>query len=439
VSEPVLRAYQSDALEAIREATISSGNCLVVSPVGSGKSVLFAEIAKLGNSRGRKIGLVMSRRELVKQGSSHARRAGLVDQRIFLSGKAEGSLNAPVWVASIDTLLSSSWRDRLPEADILIVDEAHHIVTKKFVALRDAYPNSWLIGFTATPERSDGKPLKPPFTRMVVVAQVRELIEQGWLVPTTVWSPKAAQSGLADKPADAYLKKGEGRRAIIFCANIPHSTATAEALRAAGVAAEHVDGETREGERDAILARFADGTTRVLVNCNLVGEGFDVPACKCVVIARGCDSPVMWIQSIGRAMRPDDSGLSHALVLDLRGAVWNHGLPDAVREFSLDGVPISTSEKGEAIQQCRYCGHVFKPTGVCPYCGATLLIPKSPAVRRAELAIVHATHTPDQRIGFLRGLIKTARARGYKSGWVTMQFHARYKTWPSKQMLSQTQ
>jgi DNA repair protein RadD len=426
---PVLREYQSKAIDLAREAVREERNCLLVSPVGSGKSICFAAICKLAFERGRKALVVAHRRELVRQASGHMQRVGLTDQRVFLAGEAYGSPGAPISIASIDTLLTAGV---VPEADVVIVDEAHHIVTKKFLRLRELYPNAVLIGFTATPERSDGKPLKPPFTRMVVVAQVRELIEQGYLVPTTVWSPKAAQSGLADKPADAYLKKGENRRAIIFCANIPHSTATAEALRAAGVAAEHVDGETREDERDAILARFADGTTRVLVNCNLVGEGFDVPACKCVVIARGCDSPVMWIQSIGRAMRPDDSGLSHALVLDLRGAVWSHGLPDAVREFSLDGVPISTSEKGEAIQQCRYCGHVFKPTGVCPFCGATLPIPKSPAVRRAELAIVHATHTPDERAAYLRGLQKLARAKNRPWGWVCHVFRSRYGVWPQR-------
>ena len=426
---PVLRDYQASAIVLAREAVREERNCLVVSSVGSGKSICFAAMSRLAFDRGKRVLIVAHRRKLVKQASAHLRRVGLDDQRLLLSGESIGRLDAPVTIASIDTLLVT---DALPDVDLIIVDEAHHIVTSKFVRLRALYPNAVLVGFTATPERADGKPLKPPFTRMVVVSQVRELVAQGFLVPTQVWAPKKSQQGLADNAAAAYVKMGEQRRAIVFCANVPHSMKTAEDLRAAGVSAEHVDGETEESERDAILARFASGETRVLCNVSLVGEGFDVPQCKCVVIARGCTSPVMWIQAVGRAMRPDDSGLKNALVLDLRGAVWTHGMPDADREFSLEGTPITTRERGDQIMQCRYCGHVFKPTNVCPFCSATLPLPKSPAVRRAEMQQVFDAHSPGERAAFLRRLEQIARTKKRKYGWVAAVYKSRYGVWPQR-------
>lgn len=309
--------------------------------------------------------------------------------------------------------------------DGVLVHNCHHIKAPSFLTVQQAYASAHHVGLTATPERADRSPLGDVFDRMVVVATVRELTDDGFLVPCEVWAPPQSKTQLAADAADAYLEHGENKRAIVFCANVTHAKEVADKLRAASVSAEYVDGTMPTRERDEALARFASGQTQVITNCSLISEGFDVPACKCVVIARGCDSVAMYLQAVGRALRPESSGES-ALVLDLRGAVHKHGMPDADRAYSLDGEAISGGDKVQPVKQCKKCGAVFKPAIVCPRCGASAPLPVSPEVRRETLQRISEAHTEDQRRDYWNRLKAEAKARGFKPGWAFFRFKARY-------------
>lgn len=422
---PDLRPYQREAIAAARrEFAAGARSIVVVAPTGAGKSVILSAMASQHIARGGRVLVVAHRRELVRQAAGHLERNGLA-ARTIVGGTALGPTNARVTVAAIQSLNSKGWRDRLPPATLVIWDECHHIKAPSFLAVQQAYASAFHVGFTATPERTDHSPLGDVFQRMVVVASVAELVTDGWLVPCDVWAPTSATTALAADAAEAYLERGEGKRAIVFCANVTHAKEAAEALQRSGVAAEYVDGTMPAGDRDARLARFSDGTTRVITNCNLISEGFDVPACKCVVIARGCDSVAMYLQIIGRARRPESSGES-ALVLDLRGAVHKHGLPDAERQYALDGEAISTGDKVDPVKQCKRCGAVFRPQVVCPRCGASAPLPESPEVRRERLEKISQAQTEDQRRAYWDRLQAEARAKSFKPGWAFHRFKARY-------------
>lgn len=311
----------------------------------------------------------------------------------------------------------------------VLVHNCHHIKAPSFLSIQQAYTESHHIGLTATPERADRSPLGDVFDRMVVVATVRELTDGGFLVPCEVWAPPQSKTKLAADAADAYLEHGDGKRAIIFCANVTHAKEVAASLHAAGVAAEYVDGTMPTRDRDAALARFASGETQVITNCSLISEGFDVPACKCVVIARGCDSVAMYLQAVGRALRPESSGES-ALVIDLRGAVHKHGMPDADRAYSLTGEAISGGPGVEPVKQCKKCGAVFKPAVICPRCGASAPLPVSPEVRRETLQRIADAQTEDQRREYWERLQAEAKARGFKPGWAFHRYRAKYGVSP---------
>ena len=426
-----LRPYQAAAISAARDA-IRSGirSLLLVAPCGAGKTVLFAEIIRLATARGKSVLVLVHRRELLQQAVKHLVRVGL-NASTIIDGRIYGVTPTAVTVASIDTLRRFN-QDSLPKADIVIADECHHATSASWRSLLALYPDSFLLGFTATPQRADGSPLGDIFQRLHVVAHTDDLIRDGYLVPPIVWSPPKQQQGLAERADRAYLEHGQGRRGIIFCANVGHSERVAAALVTAGIRAEHVDGSMSDSLRDAALQRFASGETIVITNANLIGEGFDMPACKLVIIARGCTSPVYWIQACGRAMRPDDSGLADALILDLRGAVHAHGLPDARREFSLAGKPIRLAANGPAIRQCRACGYVFAPRDTCPRCGHATPAPKDPAVSRAELARIHQTHTPNERRAYFQAMLQRCRQNGWNPRQAAVLFKNRYGAWPER-------
>jgi DNA repair protein RadD len=307
----------------------------------------------------------------------------------------------------------------------VLVHNCHHIKAPSFMTVRDAYSSALHIGLTATPQRADRSPLGDVFDSMVVIATVRELTDAGYLVQCEVWGPNGARNKLSADAVDAYLEHGENKRAIVFCANVVHAKECAERLRDAGVASEYVDGTMATRDRDASLARFASGQTQVITNCNLISEGFDVPACKCIVIARGCDSVAMYLQAVGRALRPEPSGET-ALVIDLRGATHKHGMPDADRQFSLSGEAISTGPGVEPVKQCKRCGAVYKPVPHCPRCGAASPMPVAPEVRAEQIQRITEAHTEDQRREYWQRLQAEAQARGYKHGWAYHRYRARY-------------
>lgn len=426
---PRLRPYQQAAIDRARQEFASGArSVLIVAPTGAGKSVIFGAIAAQAVARGRRVLIVAHRRELVRQAAGHLARAG-VECRTIVGGQALGPVAAPAVVAAVQSLVGKQWRHRLPPADLVVWDECHHVVAPSFLSIQKAYAQAHHIGLTATPERSDRSPLGDVFERMVVVATVRELTDGGHLVPCEVWAPPSDRNSLAADAADAYLEHGGGKRAIVFCVNVAHAKQVADALRAADVPAEYVDGTMSMRDRDQALARFANGTTRVITNCSLISEGFDVPACKCVVIARGCDSVAMYLQAVGRALRPEASGES-ALVIDLRGAVHKHGMPDADREYSLTGEAISTGDDVEPVKQCRQCGAVFKPAIECPRCGARAPLPEPPEVRRERLQRISEAQTEDQRREYWQRLQAEARAKGFKHGWAFHRYRARYGTSP---------
>jgi superfamily II DNA/RNA helicase len=126
-------------------------------------------------------------------------------------------------------------------------------------------------------------------------------------------------------------------QAIVFAINVEHSKAIADRYNQAGIAAAHLDGKTPDKVRAETIAAFRRGEIRVLANCNLFDEGFDLPSLGCVQIARPTQSLGKYLQMLGRGARPE-KGKDCAIYIDHTQNYLIHGLPDADRAWSLDGV-----------------------------------------------------------------------------------------------------
>jgi DNA repair protein RadD len=463
----VLRPYQVAAVEQVF-ATWRAGRRapLLVLATGGGKTLILVEVIRLvlaAVASPACVLVLVPRRELVGQAVEKLRAAGIAPGVICAAMDPEAGLNAPVQVASVDTLHARVQRlDRLtlPAPQLVVIDEAHLSITKRKVDLVEALGAERLLGTTATPVRRDGRALALLYDELLAPASVASLTEAGFLVRARYWSwPTPDLRGVRVEAGDyvtgqladvmnrpqlladvvaTWLKHAGDRRTVVFTVDIKHAVAMAECFRREGVAAEHLSAETPLPEREAILARFRAGETQVVCNCFVLAYGFDLPIVSAVVLARPTRSLMLYLQMVGRALRPA-LGKVDCLVLDHAGAVHRHGFVDEERDWTLTGKTalVPSAERAKRLReakQCPDCAAVWMDGPTCPECGYELR-PKGRLVTTlpgelVELAARAAAAEEQNRRGFYAELKGYAAERGFKPGFAFVKYLERYEVKP---------
>lgn len=343
-----LRDYQEEAKnDTIRHFTNGRRRVVVCIPTGGGKTVTAASI--VGTHPGRTLWLA-HRTELISQADRTLAKLGVDNYA----------------VASLQTLFSRGTR---PYADLVVVDECHHANARTYADVIDAYPMADHLGLTATPQRADGRALGDMYDELVTTVNYGRLIDDGNLVDCRVISSaEALKAGaVAIDPVAAYKQHTPGESAFLFAPTVELSKAHAKAFNDAGIPALHVDGKTHEDDRKEALRAFAEGEVQVLCNVNLFTEGTDVPRASVVILARGCGSTSLYLQMVGRALRPY-AGKEVATLLDMTGAVHEHGLPTQDRIWTLEGSGVASNGLG-SLSMCDKCGACWDGGRKCPVCG----------------------------------------------------------------------
>lgn len=447
-----LRPYQTALLDGARQAFRERKRAVLLQlPTGGGKTVSGSQMIAGSSAKGNVCWWLAHRRELIAQTSKTFSAMGI--QHGVIAGGNSTDPHKRVQIGSIQTVARRL--DDLSPPDLIIFDECHHLGAAQWQKIFDAFPNAKIIGLTATPWRLDGKGLGAWFQDMISGPTVAELIDEGSLSRYRLFAPTQVDTSAIkmqagdykrddlaatmDKPSitgDAvqhYLKLCRGKRAVAFAVNVEHSQHIAAQFNANGIRAEHVDGTMDAGSRDGAIQRFIAGETLVLTNCELFGEGFDVPAIEAVILLRPTKSLSLHLQQVGRALRPSP-GKTEAIILDHAGNSLIHGLPDDDREWTL--ADREKRKKGEsasvAIKTCMECFHIYRPAPACPACGHTaeakgreiehvdgVLEEVDPAVLRA------ARKQEERRAQSLDDLIQLGKQRGYKNPAVwASKFHA---------------
>jgi len=354
--------------------------------------------------------------------------------------------------------------EAIPAPALLVIDEAHHSVAGTWAKITANWPNTKVLGVTATPERLDGVGLRDAFDFMVIGPDVRELIDAGFLAPFRYLAPNndidlshvrsiggdynasdlehaVDQDAITGDVVEHYLKHLAGRTAIAFCVTVSHAERVALRFRDAGIPAASIDGTMAAGDRRDLVNRLRTGTIRVLTSCEIISEGFDAPAVGGAILLRPTQSFALFRQQVGRCLRPKTDG-SAAVVIDHVGNVFRHGLPDAPHEWSLDSKKRTQADRQKATSSCRKCkacGEVFATAAgrnACPLPDAEDCTFRPPFLPEQEGELEEFRAPP-----WTHGLdIRTARgwqwfqllqhadgdptrlrqiqiARGYKSGW----------------------
>jgi superfamily II DNA or RNA helicase len=399
----ILRPYQESVIDDTREALRRHHSVLMQGPTGMGKTAITVFMMGRAAAQGKRAYFLVHQNELLSQTSKALWRQQL-EHGMIASGKARSTL--PAQVASVQTLVRRM--DQYKEPDLLIIDEAHRAAAKTYKTIIERWPNARVIGLTATPQRTDGKPLDVMFDTLVLGPTIRELMDAGYLCDYEIYAPpigidvstvKRKMGDFDSKELEAVVDKksitgdavahykthARGKRCVVMCVSIKHAEHVSEQYQAAGVSSGVIEGTMTGQQRDKMLADFAAGRLMVICNVQLLVEGVDIPAIEVVQWLRPTQSLVVWMQGNGRGLRPADNKTG-LIIFDHVGNCLRHGLPDDDREWSLEG-----KEKGKKkaaadevkIKQCGSCYAVFRPgPQTCPHCGAPV------AGQQRELEVV---------------------------------------------------
>jgi len=313
---PELRPYQKEAVEAVfREWGSGHRRTLLVQATGTGKTVCFAEVVRRVAERGGRSLVLAHRGELLEQAADKIGRMTGLSCSVERAEETSVGTWDRVTVGSVQTLMRDDRLSRLaPDRfQCVVVDEAHHAVSESYRRVLDHFSGADVLGVTATADRADRRDLGEVFDSIAYEYGLARAVRDGWLCPieaqtlplsvdisgvsTQAGDYAAGQLGDALDPyLDAIADQMAGvcreRRTVVFLPLVRTAKAFAERLRARGLSACEVDGQSED--RDEVLSDFQAGRYQVMCNSMLLTEGWDCPAVDCVVVLRPTKSRALY-------------------------------------------------------------------------------------------------------------------------------------------------
>ena len=379
-------------------------NTLGVAPTGAGKTILFSHIVgDLVRENGLgKVLIVAHRDELTEQNHEKFRRINPEITTSVLDAKNK-SWDGAVTFAMVQTLSMPSNLETMPAIDLLVIDEAHHAAAETYRRIinqaLEINPNCKILGLTATPNRGDGKGLREVFSNVADQISLAELISSGHLViprtfvidvGITEELSKVKMSGadfdmaavdqimnqqpINEVVVEQWKKKAENRKTVVFCSTIAHAEAVTAVFNDNGVKAVMISGQMSSEERNRNLTAYSDGDASVIVNVQVLTEGWDHPPTSCVVLLRPSSAKSTMIQMIGRGLRTVNAQehpnliKQDCIILDFGTSSIMQGTLE--QDIDLDGI-LTTAEP--LVMGCPSCGSQIPLASYeCPICGEEL-------------------------------------------------------------------
>ena len=440
-----LRDYQAEIINKIQNSMLTGHRRIIVqSPPRTGKTVVMSEIARRATVKNRRVLFVIHRKEVLEQANATFKEQG-VDFDLLTSGMVQ-TLTRRV--------------DKLDAPHIILVDEAHHVLSKSYRRILDKFKDAYVLLFTATPVRLGREQLDQVADDIVLGKSIKELTAAGFLAPFRYYQPPAGfnqselklsstgdytnksitsalQSCLYGDLVSHYKRLAAGKQAVCYCHSIDAAKHAAAEFNKNGIAAAEVDGTTPRSERDELVKKFRAGAIKVMVNVNLFTEGVDLPDVDAVILARPTSSLSLYLQFAMRCLNPRAGKV--AVIIDHANNVEQFGYPDSERNWlQLVKTGAKTRKNAETdnfnIVTCETCFAVLESrtikAGTCPYCDA-LIKQKRPDKPVALIDLVEAARNEIaskkiddyhqlktvSELHTMKELQAYAKLHGYKKGW----------------------
>ena len=440
-----LRDYQAEIINKIQNSMLTGHRRIIVqSPPRTGKTVVMSEIARRATVKNRRVLFLIHRKEVLEQANATFKEQG-VDFDLLTSGMVQ-TLTRRV--------------DKLDAPHIILVDEAHHVLSKSYRRILDKFKDAYVLLFILMPVRLGRAQLDQVADDIVLGKSIKELTAAGFLAPFRYYQPPAGfnqselklsstgdytnksitsalQSCLYGDLVSHYKRLAAGKQAVCYCHSIDAAKHAAAEFNKNGIAAAEVDGTTPRSERDELVKKFRDGAIKVMVNVNLFTEGVDLPDVDAVILARPTSSLSLYLQFAMRCLNPRAGKV--AVIIDHANNVEKFGYPDSERNWlQLVKTGAKTRKNAETdnfnIVTCETCFAVLESrtitAGTCPYCDA-LIKQKRPDKPVALIDLVEAARNEIaskkiddyhqlktvSELHTMKELQAYAKLHGYKKGW----------------------
>lgn len=413
----------------------------------------MAEIARRTTDKNNCVMFLIHRKEVLDQAVATFKNQG-VNSNLLIAGM-------------VQTLTRKI--DKLPEPQLILVDEAHHVLAKSYQRILNKFPNAIVLLFTATPIRTGKRQLDEIADDIIVGQSISKLTKKGFLAPFDYYSiddidtQKLKKSSTGDYTnasmdeavsrkiyghiVSNYQRLAKNKQAVVYTYSVESAKRIADAFNKTHISAVEVDGTTEDKIRDKYVKQFRDKKIKVLVNVNLFTEGVDLPDVDCVIMARPTKSLALYLQFSMRCLNPREN--KKAIIIDHVANWKTFGLPDSDRDWKQ---AIITTDKNKrksnnnepifAITQCDFCFAVVKASEVknskCPICGNPIKVHTAVQQTDDELKLINdrkrlineiladkvmqnVANKSVKELHTMKELQAYAKLHKYKRGWVFYQ------------------
>jgi len=331
-----LRPYQIEAKEAIEKSWETYDKTLLVLPTGTGKTIVFCKLLQDQVAKNKRCLILAHRGELLEQAADKMAQATGLGCALEKADSTAQDSWFRITVGSVQSLMRPDRLEKFSRDyyDIIIVDEAHHVLADSYQRILGHFDQAKVLGVTATADRGDKRELGEYFENLAYEYSLPKAIHEKYLCPIRAatipleidltgikiqggdFQTKALGHAIEpylEQIADEMTEYCKDRKTVVFLPLIATSVKMQNILQSRGVRAKEINGKSID--RSEILRDFTEGVYEVLCNSLLLNEGWDCPPVDCIVCLRPTKIRPFYAQMVGRGTRIHP-GKANLLLLD---------------------------------------------------------------------------------------------------------------------------